>query len=143
MSRTILAAAAVVACAGLASAGELKLYLQSAEIKEQKSTGEDWDVFAGKPDPFVEASVLGDKKAVKRSGKTGTEKNTHKPSWDESVVTVEVGDEILLKLWDEDLAQHDLIGEYRFTVKAEMLAGDDVVVSFGQVKELKFKIKSK
>jgi hypothetical protein len=83
------------------------LTFHSAEIWEDNpSTGSSWDAIGGMPDPFIKYQI-GDV-----TGTTVVEDDTLTPYWLESVeVTLAKSQEISIKVMDEDLSNHDTIGD--------------------------------
>jgi hypothetical protein len=115
-----------------------QLSIKSAVIADAKSDGRPWDPTGNAPDPYAGASTVNVRTSQPTSAQTSVRQNTHRPEWDGVVLTVAAGDEVTLKLWDDDLVSNDAIGEYRFTVSAEMAEAGEQTVSFAQVKELRF-----
>jgi hypothetical protein len=128
--------------AGLSQADEYTLVIKSAVIKDTKSNGLDWDAI-GPPDPYVVAYKMEDTKTYKEKGQTKVKQDTFRPAWDETVLTVEVGDDIVLRVWDKDVAKDDAIGEYKFVVTKKMIEDGEIRIDFDDVKELRFVLKRK
>jgi Ca2+-dependent lipid-binding protein len=143
MIRFVLTIVAVAIWGGSVTAGDFKLYIKGGVIKSKKAGGADWDALGGKPDAFVEASILGERQAVVATKNSSTKQNTLKPDWNESVLEVNIGDEIRIRIYDEDLQVNDLIGEYSFTVTKQMVGSGDQSTSFGQVESFTYSVKPK
>lgn len=123
---------ATLFAAVVATAADHPLVVASAEIEKTKVKGDSWDAFGGSPDPYVKASVNKGKVV-----QTAHKSDTFKPTWDEKVLTVSVGDTVNVEVWDKDALDHDLIGTHSFVVTKEMLADGVAKVKFDRVKELR------
>ncbi|TNE49732.1 MAG: hypothetical protein EP343_10700 [Deltaproteobacteria bacterium] len=89
--------------------GLYRVTIRQAEIAKTKPSGSSWDVFRGRPDPFV-ILTLGKHRIV-----TPHKKNTHKPIWNYSKDVYLNGDERFeFLVFDRDLSSHDLIGSCFF-----------------------------
>lgn len=117
--------------AGPAAAADYPLVVASAEIEKLTKAGDSWDPFGGSPDPYVKASVNRGKAAQTRH-KT----DTFNPTWDEKVLTVDVGDTVAIEVWDKDPTGDDPIGVHTFVVQKELVGGKAISLKFDQVKSL-------
>ena len=139
-----IAAAIVFTGMNATHAGDYEITAKSAIIAPAKAGGADWDPFKGKPDPFVWAGIklkAAPEPTVK--GETVVAKDTLMPEWNAQLIEVSVGDEMIIKVWDKDLAQNDIIGEYKLEITKKLIEDGELKLTFGQVKELKLTIKAK
>ncbi|MCA9524820.1 MAG: hypothetical protein KC549_00810 [Myxococcales bacterium] len=106
-----------------------------ADVAFTKANGDCWDdIFGGcddPPDPYLEASSGG------RSGRTGLERDTWRPSWNTTVLpgvrARDLMSRVTFEVTDDDLQFDDLIGRCSFAMSAyELQAGGSLSVECGQ-----------
>jgi len=138
MFKTMFAATVtLILLANTGQAGDYDLVMKSAIIKDSKANGKGWDAFGNAPDPFVTAGIK-QGKGFSKTGSTEVDSDTFRPDWNKTVLTVDVGDDIVIQVWDKDVSFDDPIGEYKFTITKKMIEDGETRVSFEQVKELRF-----
>ncbi|VTS07442.1 C2 domain-containing protein [Tuwongella immobilis] len=138
-----LAAVIVFSNFSTSYAGDHTLIANSATIQPKKSSGADWDALNNPPDPFVIASLIVKTPDPKVKAETSVQKDTLTPKWTEKLMDVNVGDEVLIQVWDKDILQHDLIGETKLVITKKTIEDGELMLSFGDVKELKLTILKK
>jgi hypothetical protein len=137
----LAALAALSVTAGPGWAGDYELIIKTGRIESNKADGSPWDALGNAPDPYVTASIRVGKNELRNRTSTKSEKDTYRPDWNEKVLTVDVGDDVVIWVTDKDLASDDFIGEYKFTVTKKLIEDGEARVSFDQVKELHFVLK--
>src|SRR5262245_14084782 len=141
MVRIVTAALALLTTASApALAGSHEIVVKSAIIADSKSNGAGWDAFKGAPDPFVIGGVSAGG-GFSKGGTSSVPQDTYRPNWNETVAVADVGDDIVLQVWDEDIAADDPIGEYKFTLAGRIVADQELRIAFDQVKELRIFIR--
>ena len=110
------------------------VFLVSIQVQPKKVNGSSWDPAEGKPDIRVIISN-------ERSGKPSLSvvaKDTLSVTFDHKMPVLEVtdGDILDILVYDEDLADHDVIGMSRKVITTGLLAKKQLDLSFGQVEQL-------
>lgn len=135
----------IVAClgilAGRADAGDHDLVVKSATIKSTKANGESWDFFGNAPDPYVKVGKYDSDGKLTIVQQTDDVGDDYRPSFNKKLFAVREGDDLIIQVWDKDVAKHDLIGEYRLTVTRRMIEDGSARFSFDQVEDLRIDFK--
>jgi hypothetical protein len=125
----------------LRAAGDVTydLFLVSVKVRETKANGHSWDPAGGKPDLRVIISN-------ERSGKTflsNVAKDTFSVDFalKDSILDVAEGDILDILVYDEDLADHDIVGISRKALTSGILASQQLDLSFGQVEQLRLEFR--
>lgn len=109
------------------------LILDTIELQPAKADGRKWDVgLDGLPDPRITIvnRTLGARYA------SATRRDVLEAEFDERTVPVREGDELYLRVEDEDVQLDDLVGEHRLRLTREMIDTGELELTFGQVKRL-------
>ena len=114
------------------------VFLVSIKVRETKANGSSWDPAGGKPDLRVIISN-------ERSGKTFVStlaKDTTAVQFElkAPVLDVSDGDILDVLVYDEDLADHDIVGISRKAITTGILAKKELDLSFGQVEQLRMEL---
>jgi hypothetical protein len=114
-------------------------FLVSIKVRETKANGSSWDPAGGKPDLRVIISN-------ERSGKTfisDVAKDTLSVNFDLKgpILDVAEGDILDFLVYDEDLADHDIVGLSKKAITSGILAKQQLDMSFGQVEQLRLEFR--
>lgn len=89
--------------------------VHSARLATTKSKGVPWDLWKGKPDPFLRLRM------GLHAFETPTESNTYRPFWHFTRRVYLNGTErVSMVVWDRDIYEHDKVGSCRFRTVAQM-----------------------
>jgi|GEM_PF-3227754 len=120
------------------TAGRYKVTITRGTAFSTKLNGKPWDVFRGKPDPYVKLRI------GKNTITTHREKNTLRPTWNTSRIFQLTGSEIVhIEIFDRDYKRHDLMGTCTFNSLhvLPLRNGDIFREKCGQFKELRITFK--
>ena len=130
MIRFKLWALVVASCLGLASsagAGDLRIIIKSISAEETKANGDAWDIGGNAPDLFVKVDN------GRRTVSSRARQDTYLANINfDTGLTAEIGDQIEITVYDEDIASDDIVGRATVLVDEEGAK----IASFGQVKAL-------
>ena len=121
-----------------ANAAAATLAIGSVEVRTTKEDGKTaWDVGGGAPDLKVSVQRVSKPKGEKHT--TATQKDTFKATFNRKALDVDAGDEIEIRVLDEDLNSDDEVGKITLEITAEMLKSGEKELAFGQVNKLRLR----
>jgi hypothetical protein len=106
--------------------------------KSESKGGKAWDVFGGAPD--LKVALIN--RATNSAYYTGVLKDTYSGDFDIAALWVREGDDILVRVIDEDFQFDDPIGEKTVQITPEVIEkGAIELTSFGQVESLRLEVR--
>jgi hypothetical protein len=137
-----LATAAAVALlpAANACAESAVLVIGSVEVRGTKKDGKTaWDIGGGAPDLIVSVERTSAPKGEKHL--TAVRMNTLDATLNSSALDVDAGDEIEIRVLDDDVSGSDEIGKFSFEVTREFIKSGEARLEFDQVKTLVLRLR--
>ena len=113
------------------------LVIERVEVRTVKPNGDAWDGGGGAPDLKISVERTSTPKGEKHV--TAVQKDVFKPIFHCKALEVQAGDEIEIRVLDEDVASDDEVGKIKRKITGEMLKNREVDLSFDQVDKLVLK----
>jgi len=113
----------------IARKGTVKI--KSVSALSTKANGDAWDGGGNAPDLYVVVSDGSSKEKTASVRDSLLAKLDHTTS-----ITVELGDQLSLEVWDEDIAFNDEVGKTTIVITRDALESGILKVSFGRVDNL-------
>lgn len=113
------------------------LVIERVEVRTVKSNGKAWDGGGGAPDLKVSVERTSKPKGEKHI--TAPQKDTFKAIFNCKALEVQTGEEIEIRVLDEDFSSDDEVGKISQKITARMLKNREVEISFDQVNKLVLK----
>lgn len=108
-----------------------RVKVKSVSALATKADGKSWDATGNEPDLYVIVSDGDSKERTKSVSDSLLAKIDHTTS-----IEVEVGDQLSIEVWDEDLMFDDEVGKRTIVVTRDILESGILQTSFGRVDNL-------
>lgn len=99
-------------------------------VQSTKEDGADWDIGGGYPE--IKVYVGHDYLLAGTSAWTSVKDDTLSATFNEKTIRVKEGERIKIQVWDQDVLDDDLIGEYVKEITAETIRQGSVTWTMGQ-----------
>jgi hypothetical protein len=116
------------------AANPAMLVIERIEVRTVNQKGKAWDGGGGAPDLKISVERISAPKGEKHI--TAVQENRFKAVFNCKALEVQSGEEIEIRVMDEDVSSDDEVGTIKQKITAEMLKTRELEISFDQVDKL-------